>query len=121
TILVSSHILGELSKIATRYGIIQQGRMVEQITAAELEQKCTDYLHLRADQPQKAAALLERELRLTRWEMRPEGELRIYETADTKAVGQLLTQAGIAIEEMGLHRQDLEGYFLERMGGNDHV
>ena len=121
TILVSSHILGELSKIATRYGIIQQGRMVEQITAAELEQKCTDYLHLRADQPQKAAVLLERELHLKRWEMRPEGEIRIYEAADTRAVGQVLAQAGIAVEEMGLHRQDLEGYFLERMGGTDHV
>ena len=121
TILVSSHILGELSKIATRYGIIQQGRMVEQITAGELAQKCTDYLHLQADQPEKAAALLERELRLSRWEMRPEGEIRIYEAVDTKAVGQILTQAGIAVEEMGLHRQDLESYFLERMGGADHV
>ena len=121
TILVSSHILGELSKIATRYGIIQRGRMVEQITAAELERKCADYLHLKADQPQKAAALLERELHLTRWEMRPEGEIRIYETVDARAVGQLLAQAGIVIEEMGLHRQDLEGYFLERMGGADHV
>ena len=94
---------------------------MEQITAAELEQKCTDYLHLKADQPQKAAALLERELHLTRWEMRPEGELRIYEAVDARAVGQLLTQAGIAVVEMGLHRQDLEGYFLERMGGNNHV
>lgn len=121
TILVSSHILGELSKIATRYGIIQEGRMVDQITAVELEQKCTDYLHLKADQPQKAAALLERELHLTRWEMRPEGEIRIYGAADAKTVGQILTQAGVAVEEMGLHRQDLEGYFLERMGGADHV
>ena len=95
--------------------------MVEQIVAAELEQKCTDYLHLRTDRPQKAAALLEQELRLTRWEMRPERELRIYETVDTRAVGQVLAQAGIAIEEMGLHRQDLEDYFLERMGGKDHV
>ena len=121
TILVSSHLLGELSKIATQYGIIQEGRMVEQITAGELEQKCTDYLHLKADQPQKAAALLEREFHLTRWEMRPEGDIRIYEAVDTKAVGQILTQAGIAVEEMGLHRQDLESYFLERMGGADHV
>ena len=121
TILVSSHILGELSKIATRYGIIQQGRMVEQISAVELEQKCTDYLHLKADQPQKAAALLERELHIIRWEMRPEGKIRIYEPTDAKAVGRLLTQEGIAVEEMGLHRQDLEGYFLERMGGSDHV
>ena len=121
TLLISSHILGELSKIATRYGIIQQGRMVEQIIAGELTQKCTDYLHLQTDQPQKAAALLERELRLSRWEMRPEGEIRIYEAVDTKAVGQILTQAGIAVEEMGLHRQDLEDYFLERMGDADHV
>ena len=95
--------------------------MVDQITAVELEQKCTDYLHLKADQPQKAAALLERELHLTRWEMRPEGEIRIYGAADAKTVGQILTQAGVAVEEMGLHRQDLEGYFLERMGGADHV
>lgn len=121
TILVSSHILGELSKIATRYGIIQEGRMVEQVTASELEQKCTDYLHLRTDQPQKAAALLERELRVARWEMRPEGEIRIYEAVDAKAAGQVLAQAGIAVEEMGLHRQDLESYFLERMGGSGHV
>lgn len=121
TLLISSHILGELSKIATRYGIIQEGRMVEQITAAELAQKCTDYLHLRCGQPQKAAALLEKEFCLIRWEMCPEGEIRIYETVDAKAVGQALTQAGIAVEEMGLHQQDLEGYFLERMGGADHV
>ena len=53
--------------------------------------------------------------------MRPEGEIRIYEAVDAKAVGQVLTQAGIAIEELGLHRQDLEGYFLERMGGKDYV
>ena len=121
TLLISSHILGELSKIATRYGIIRQGRMVEQITAGELTQKCTDYLHLRSDQPQKAAALLERELRLTRWEMRPEGEIRIYEAVDAKAVGQILARAGIAVEEMGLHQQDLESYFLERMGGKEHA
>ena len=121
TILVSSHILGELSKIATRYGIIQEGRMVEQISAGELQQKCTDYLHLRPDQPQKAAALLERDLHLSRWEMRPEGDIRIYEAVDPKTVGQALAQAGVAVEELGLHRQDLEDYFLERMGGADHV
>ena len=78
-------------------------------------------MHPQADQPQKAAALLERELHLSRWEMRPEGEIRIYEAADAKTVGRVLAQAGISVEEMGLHRQDLEGYFLERMGGADHV
>ena len=95
--------------------------MVEQITAKELEQKCADYLCLRTDQPQKAAAWLEQRLRLRQWEMRPEGEIRIYETTDPKAVGQALAQAGIAVEEMSVHRQDLESYFLERMGGEKHV
>ncbi len=121
TILLSSHILGELSKIATRYGIIRQGKMVEQISAQELEQKCTDYLHLRTGQPKKAAAILEREFALGRWEMRPEGEMRIYDAVDVKSVGQVLTQAGIAVEEMGKHQQDLEGYFLEKMGGDGHA
>lgn len=95
--------------------------MVEQITAQELEQKCADYLYLRTDQPQKAAAWLEQKLRLRQWEMRPEGEIRIYETTDARAVGQALAQAGIAVEEMSVHRQDLESYFLERMGGEKHV
>ncbi len=121
TILISSHILGELSKIASRYGILGQGKMIEQLTAEELQQKCTDYLHLKTDQPQKAAALLEQACGLRRWEMRPEGELRIYEPVDTLTVGQILAQAGIAVVELSLHRQDLEGYFLERMGGMKDV
>lgn len=121
TLLISSHILGELSKIATRYGIIQQGRMVQQLTAEELAQKCADYLYLRAAQPQKAAALLEQQLHLTHWEMRPEGELRIYDPVDAGKVGQMLMAAGISVEEMTLHRQDLESYFLEQMEESEHV
>lgn len=121
TILLSSHILGELSKIATRYGIIREGRMVEQLTAEELEQKCADYLRLRTGQPEKAAALLEQALGIRRWEMRPEGEMRIYDPVNAGAVGRALAEAGIPVEELGMHRQDLEGYFLDRMGGADHA
>ncbi len=121
TILLSSHILGELSKIATRYGIIREGRMVEQLTSAELEQKCADYLRLRTGQPEKAAALLEQALGIRRWEMRPEGEMRIYDPVDAGAVGRALAEAGIPVEELGMHRQDLEGYFLDRMGGEGHA
>ena len=65
--------------------------------------------------------MLEQRFRLRRWEMRPEGEIRIYDTVDARAVGEALAQAGIAVEELGLHRQDLEGYFLEKMGGAEHV
>lgn len=113
TLLISSHILGELSKVATRYGIIRDGQLVEQISAGELSRKCADYLLLRAAQPQKAAALLECDFPSLRWEMRPEGEMRIYDAPDPKRIGEVLAQAGIAVEEMSLHRQDLESYFLD--------
>ena len=46
---------------------------------------------------------------------------RVLSMVDGKAVGRVLAEAGIAVEELGLHRQDLEDYFLERMGGADHV
>ena len=69
---ISSIISGSAMACAMTVTII---RMVEQITAGELKQKCTDYLHLRSDQPQKAAAVLEQTLKITRWEMRPEGEI----------------------------------------------
>lgn len=65
--------------------------------------------------------LLEKKLQMKRWEMRPEGEIRIYNAMDAQTVGQILAHAGIAVEEMGEHRQDLEGYFLEHMGGAEHV
>ena len=47
TMIISSHILGELSKIATDYGIIKDGKLIEQISAKELEAKCNDYIHLK--------------------------------------------------------------------------
>ena len=47
--------------------------------------------------------------------------MRIYDTIDARAVGQALAEAGVAVEEMGLHRRDLESYFLSRMGGAEHV
>ena len=109
--------------MAGRYASLRTGRSIPQNVGAiiELSQKCTDYLHLRSDQPQKAASLLEQQRHLSRWEIRSEGEIRIYETVDAKAVGQTLAQSGVAVEEMSLHRQDLESYFLERMGEEKHV
>ena len=59
TFLVSSHLLDELSKIVTTYGIIKDGVLIEQITAKELEGRCRHHLKLRVDNIPKAQALLE--------------------------------------------------------------
>lgn len=121
TLVISSHILGELSKMATQYGILKDGRMVQQLSAEELALRCKDYLHLRVADAKRAAVLLEQQLGAKQYEVRPEGELRIYDKLDPAAVNGVLAAAGVPVQEIYLHGQDLEGYFLELMGGADHV
>ena len=58
TILISSHILGELSKIATQYGIIKDGQLIRQMTKEDLEEQCRDYLLVEVEHAERAAAVL---------------------------------------------------------------
>lgn len=60
TIMISSHILGELSKIATKYGIIKNGKLIEEITAKELNEKCQCCLKIKASDTAQAAILIEK-------------------------------------------------------------
>lgn len=121
TLVVSSHILGELSKIATRYGILKDGHLVQQLSAEELKQRCKDYLHIKVGDAKAAAVVLEQELGAKQYEVRPEGEVRVYDKLDAAAASAALARQGIPVQEIYLHGQDLEGYFLELMGGEDHV
>lgn len=115
TMIISSHILGELSKIATDYGIIKDGKLIEQISAKELEAKCNDYIHLKTPDPKKAVVALEEKLGIRHYEIRPDGEIRIYER--NNQISKVLLEKGIVVEELFRHQQDLERYFLELMGG----
>lgn len=115
TMIISSHILGELSKIATHYGIIKDGRLIEQISAKELEAKCNDYIHLKTPDPKKAVVALEEKLGIQHYEIRPDGEIRIYDL--NNQISKVLLEQGIVVEEFFRHQQDLESYFLELMGG----
>lgn len=115
TVLISSHILGELEKLATHYGIIKDGHMVKELKAQDLLEECRDYLLVRVDEPKQAAALLEETLGLHQYEVHPGGELRIFGCEDGEAVSRTFTEQKLAVKELYLHRQDLEQYFLELM------
>lgn len=117
TIVVSSHILGELEKIATCYGILRTGKMVREISAAELDAQCRDYIALQTAAPHRAAALLEERLHLHNYEVMPEGEVHIFDPADPAAITAALAGAGVPVRGIGVHRQELEDYFLSLMGG----
>lgn len=118
TILISSHILGELSKMATRYGIIKDGCLIQELSSEELNDKCRDYLCVKTADSKKASVLLEQQLGVSRYEVHPNGEIRIYQKLDSSAVTSVLTSADISVQAIYTHHQDLEGYFLELMEQN---
>ena len=120
TIFISSHILGELSKIATHYGIIKDGELIEQTSAEELANKRKDYLTVKVEDAQKAAQLLSAELHIPAMEVVSSREIHLPGFKDTAAVNRILYSNNYNVEEVFLHQQDLEEYFIELMGGTDH-
>lgn len=117
TILISSHILGELSKIATHYGIIRDGEMVQQMSAQELENICKNYLHVKVDKTKQAKKALQDNFAIDNCTIGKDGELQIFGNCDNREVAKYLVQNDYGLEEIYMHKQDLESYFLNLMGG----
>jgi len=116
TIFISSHILGELSRVATHYGIIHDGRMIQQISAAELSEQSRDYLNIKVDNSEKARLLIEEKMNPSECSVGEDG-LRVFGIKNSRDVNELLWRNGLAVDEIYLHQQDLEEYFLRLMGG----
>lgn len=117
TILVSSHILEELSRIATHYGIIREGRLIEEFEARELEMRCRRCLRLVVDRPQEAAAILEQVLHISSYDVPEPDTLRVFERLDDPSeINMALMERGIRLKESHMAGQDLEGYFMELVG-----
>lgn len=122
TILISSHILGELSKISTNYGIIKDGEMVEQLTREELEEKCQDYFQIEVKDVKRALALLNEAFPNVQAEVLDTRSIRLYGVGNSAGVNQILIENQIQVYASGFHHMDLEEYFLNRMeGGRQYV
>jgi len=93
TIFISSHILGELSKIATHYGIIKDGRMMQQITAGELSNKLDEYLCVRVDDANGANALLKKSFTLVKSAVKSANELHLYSIKDSARLQEFFQRA----------------------------
>ena len=116
TVVISSHVLEQLGKMATRYGVIREGRMVRELTAAEVDQECSDFLQLEAANPALALAVLQERFAGLRFQSMPGGAIRLFGGADAGAVGAALNEEGIAIRGLYAQRRDLEEFFVEMMG-----
>lgn len=118
TIMISSHILGELSKIATKYGIIKNGKLIEEITAKELNEKCQCCLKIKVSDTAQAAILIERNLHTKNYEILSDNNIRIFEYVDNPGiVNSLLVNHGISVDECTVTKESLEDYFNEKMRG----
>ena len=116
TILISSHILGELSKIATRYGIIRDGVLIEEFDRKALEEKCRRCQKIIVDDPFTAARILEETLAIKSYDVPDTHMIRIFERLDESAdINRALIMGGIALKESRIEGQDLESYFVDLM------
>ena len=118
TILISSHILTELSTVATCYGFLEQGRLLEEITAQTLHDKCRTCLRLSVDDAAKAAMLLQTRLGTDNFQVLPGNVIELYACLDRpQEVSGALAAGGAAILGMEQKSADLEAYFLNLIGG----
>lgn len=115
TFIISSHILGELSKISTHYGIIKDGRLVEQVSRETLEQNCMDYFQIEVNDAKRALALLSEQAPTFSVRMQDARTIRIYGLKEGAWLNQMLIENHVQIASSGFHHMDLEDYFLSCM------
>ncbi len=112
TVLISSHILGELEKIATHYGIIRQGKMIQELSAQDMESRARVFVSLKTQDAQGAKAVLRAKFGSVREE---DGYLRVYDVDDTEAIVGYLLQNSHVVSEIKKNKIGLEEYYIELM------
>jgi len=121
TILISSHILSELYQLATCYGFIHKGQMLEQITLEELDDKCKRHILIRVNDNQKAAEVIQQKLHASNIEILSDGAIKLYDFDDSQTVAAALFENGVALSEIYRRGEDLEQYYMHMIGGARNV
>ncbi len=112
TIVISSHILGELEKIATHYGIIRGGKMIVEMEADKLEKSCPTYVALKTQNMQKAKQVLSAKYE----RVAEENEyLRVYDKVEPEGIVSYLYKNGIIVNEIRTDKISLEEYYIDLM------
>ena len=113
TVVVSSHLLGELEKVATHYGIVRNGKMLKELTAFELEKSCRTYVALKARDIDSAKNLLK--CKYSRIELDEKGFLRVYDNVSPEEIVTYLYNNGITVNQIKKDKIGLEEYYIDLM------
>ena len=122
TILISSHILGELSKIATRYGVINNGVMVTEFTNEDLHLYCKGVLEIKVDDAEAAKKVVEEVIDPGLIELIDQNTLYITDELDKAGIINMeLAKNSILVHSSAVIGQDLEAYFMQLMESTDQT
>ena len=123
TMLISSHILDELEMIATRYGFIHQGQMIEEITAEKLQEKLKKYISLNVENIGLASITLEQKLHTENFKVMDDHTIYLYDFVnESSQVATTLIQEGVILNKMNISNVSLENYYLSLIKGvESHV
>lgn len=116
TVLISSHILGELEKIATHYGIIRQGKMIQELSAAEMEARARVFVSFKTEDMAGAKKALEKMFKNVREE---DGYIRVYDEENTESIVEYLISKGHIPSEVKKNKVGLEEYYIELMSSKE--
>ncbi len=113
TVLISSHVLGELEKIATHYGIIRQGKLINEISSEDMEKRARVFISVKTKDMNGAKEILRKQFENVQEE---EGYLRVYDdTYSTEEIVDYLYKAGHVVNEISKNKVGLEEYYIELM------
>jgi len=118
TVLISSHILGELEKIATHYGIIRGGKMIVEMTAEELESTCPTFVAIQTKNMKNAQEILNKKYSKVLFDEQKEN-LRIYDAESPEEVVRYLYDNNIIVNELKTDKIGLEEYYINLMANKE--
>jgi len=119
TVLISSHLLGELEKIATHYGIIRQGRMIMEMSAEEMDSRAQVFTSIKVKDNRKALDVLKKKYNDVRIET---DYVRVFDVDNVEEIVSCLIENGLVPSEIKKNKIGLEEYYVEIMskqGGNE--
>ena len=139
TMVISSHVLDQLDRMATSFGVIRSGHMVRELSVDELHQECGSSIRVKTADPARSLAILEERLPAATLRAEPDGAILVSGAArhaaarfggaagdpavsgapSTEEVSRVLGEAGLLILELTRIERDIEEFFVELMGGSD--
>jgi len=118
TILISSHILGEIEQLADTIGIINNGKLIEEVSMESIREKNTEYIEIITKDCIQAAFILENDLNISNFKVVDNTLIRIYDLKlAQKDISKALILKNIEIEAINKKSSTLEDHFLNLLNG----